>query len=731
MFLIRSGTPGNAAAAGRRSGAMRAVSALIAVVTALVWAAFATPQASAAASTGASTLTPTPASTTQRACAAPAKPGFAQCMSLIRTDVAPRARAQAVPDGLPSSFGYGPASLQSAYDLPSSWAGAGQTVAVVDAFDDPDAAGDLAYYRTVWGLPQCNGTTGAGCVAKVNQNGAASPLPAAAGSTGWASETSLDLDMVSAACPNCRILLVETNSSSIPDLGSGVNTAVALGAKYVSNSYGGPEYSSELKDDASYYNHPGVVITVSAGDDGYGVSFPAASPHVTAVGGTSLTQAPATSRGWQESIWSGTGSGCSAYEPKPAWQDDIGCAGRTDNDVSAIADPNTPVSVFDSYDEGGWILAGGTSAATPFIAATYALAGTPDAGSYPSSYPYAHTVSLNDVTLGNNSSRCAPAYFCQAAVGYDAPSGWGTPHSTGAFGASANVPGVNSLLGVIDRSGNALVKQGGLSAPWVTQYGGVAQMAVASDPVNGPLIAVLTGGGEVFAKEGASGAWIEEFSGAVQVAVASDPARGPLLAVLTAGGEVFALQGSLSAVWVDEYSNVTRVSVATDFRGGPLIAVLTSGGSVLVKQGSLSAGWVDEYDGATQVSVASDSVHGPLIAVLTTGGSALAKEGGLSTGWTDEYDGASQVAVSSDPVVGPLIAVLTRGDEALAKQGGLSTNWVDESEGVLQVAVGSDPVSGPLISLLLGTGDSIAKSGSLTAPWVAQYSGVIQVVAAD
>ena len=417
-------------------GRAATVAAIVSACAALaLGSAIATP---AAASTSTSTAASarsgaagTLPSGVRRACAVSMRPGIEACMALIRTNVAPLAQAQLRPDNAPSGVGYGPPSLQSAYNLPSATAGWGQTVAVVDAYDDPNAAADLAVYRSDWSQSACNTATGAGCLTKVNETGAASPLPTA--STTWASEESLDIDMVSATCPNCHILLVEGNSPSTVDLGTAVDTAVSLGAKYVSNSYGGPESATESADD-TYYNHPGVAITAAGGDMGYGAQYPAVSPYVTSVGGTTLAAA-ANSRGWTETAWDDTGSGCSVYEPKPAWQSDTGCPRRTDNDVAAVADPGTGVAVYDTYGGAGWVEAGGTSVATPIIASTYALAGPPAAGTNPASYPYAHPASLNDITSGSNGS-CTPAYLCTAAVGYDGPTGRGTPNGTGAFSSA-------------------------------------------------------------------------------------------------------------------------------------------------------------------------------------------------------------------------------------------------------------------------------------------------------
>src|ERR687883_1257603 len=201
--------------------------------------------------------------------------GYARCFSLVRG-----------PAAASGPSGYGPADLQSAYKLPSATAGAGQTVAIVDAFDDPTAESDLGQYRSQYGLPPC--TTANGCFRKVNQTGGTLPMPAP--SPDWGLEISLDLDMVSAVCPNCHILLVEANTNLDSDLYVAEDTAARLGANAISNSWGGGESADETTNDV-HFNHPGVAITASSGDSGFGVSYPAASPFLTAVGGTSLNRA--------------------------------------------------------------------------------------------------------------------------------------------------------------------------------------------------------------------------------------------------------------------------------------------------------------------------------------------------------------------------------------------------------------------------------------------------------
>ncbi len=355
-------------------------------------------------------------------CPGPAAADEARCHSRVRLD------ENLAPFATTAPSGYGPADLQAAYLLDSAAAGSGQTVAIVDAFDDPNVESDLAVYRSTFGLPPC--TTANGCFKKVNQNGGTQyPRP----DRGWALEISLDVQMASAICPNCNILLVEAKSNSLANLAAAVDTAVRLGGTVESNSYGASEFSSETSYE-SHFNHPGVPITVSSGDGGYGVEYPAASQYVTAVGGTTLSRA-SNSRGWTETAWTGAGSGCSSFIPKPSWQTDPGCPNRTVADVSADADPNTGVAVYDTFrfqGRSGWFVVGGTSVSAPVIASVYALAGNAGTISY-GSFPYSHTSSLFDVVAGSNGSCGSIAYLCTAGVGYDGPTGLGTPDGSAGF----------------------------------------------------------------------------------------------------------------------------------------------------------------------------------------------------------------------------------------------------------------------------------------------------------
>jgi len=362
------------------------------------------------------------------------EPGTFTCFAQRRADLGFRSRSAAgAPDG------YGPDDLRAAYRL-SAKGGQGQRVYIVDAYDSPTAESDLAVYRQQYGLPAC--TTANGCFQKLNQDGRPSPLPAP--SHGWAGEISLDLDMVSAVCPQCGITLIEANSPT-EDMLEAVRTAGTLGAKFVSLSWGGQETGNLADLDRQYFSPRGVVYTASTGDSDYdaGTSYPASSAATTAIGGTTLTKDD-SARGWSETVWNsfpgfGTGSGCSNEVTKPSWQSVIPtavCPNRAVADVSAVADPSTGVAVYQTTGGSGWAVYGGTSAAAPIIAAMYALAGDPAPASYPASYPYARTGDLNDVVKGNN-GECTPAALCTAQAGWDGPTGLGTPIGTKALTSPA------------------------------------------------------------------------------------------------------------------------------------------------------------------------------------------------------------------------------------------------------------------------------------------------------
>ena len=358
-----------------------------------------------------------------RACA-PAHGRDATCFASWRA-LGAHQRANAATITQPSLT---PADIPAAYKLPASTNH--PTVAIVDAYDNPKAESNLATYRAKYHLPAC--TTANGCFRKVNQRGAKAPLPG--GDPGWGVEIALDLDAVSAACPSCKILLVEGDTADITALGIAENTAVRLGAAVVSNSYGLTEFNG-MNSYAGYYRHPHVPIVVSSGDEGFGIpNFPAVLSTSIAVGGTSLTKAAGTSRGWTEQAWWGAGSGCSGYIAKPSWQHDTHCPTRTVADVSAVADPDSGFIVYDTYglgSDGGYIQVGGTSLSAPLIAGMIGRAGNASVFSN-ASYIYAHPASIFDVKGGSN-GFCGDDYLCTGVKGYDAPTGVGTPNGLGAL----------------------------------------------------------------------------------------------------------------------------------------------------------------------------------------------------------------------------------------------------------------------------------------------------------
>ena len=355
------------------------------------------------------------------ACSHVVAPGDAYCHARVVTDAAGNEKdgknGSAAPNVVPS--GFGPSSLRAAYNVAPTAPGTG-IIAIVDAYGYPNAEADLNTYRAQYGLGAC--TTANGCFRKVDQNGGTS-YPR--NNTGWAQEQALDVDMASAMCPTCKILLVQSNSATLANLAAAVSTAARLGAVVISNSYGGGEAGSTAY--ASAYSQPGIAVTVSSGDSGYGVAFPASAPGAIAVGGTHLV-ADTSTRGWAETVWNGAGSGCSATYPKPGFETDNLCAFRMEADISAVADPATGVAVYGPTGTGsksGWLVFGGTSVSAPLVGGIYAAYNVRPqaaAGIWAN-----RGAGQNDVTVGSNGT-CGGTYLCTAGVGYDGPTGWGTPN---------------------------------------------------------------------------------------------------------------------------------------------------------------------------------------------------------------------------------------------------------------------------------------------------------------
>jgi hypothetical protein len=532
--------------------ASRALSASRATLTALVALACAgTFTASAALADTPATVSPLPSSAygVSALCAPPGRER-ARCMALALVARNAQARAHRTPIGVASAdalgpsaapsaaagdFGLRPRDLHSAYELPDDATDA-QTIALVDAYNDPSAEEDLAKYSSEFGLPEC--TAGDGCFAQVNQNGTAGepPFPhsraeletARKGSgskrreaeeaMGWSVEMSLDIETAHAVCQSCKIVLVEAEDPAYVNLEAAEESAARLGADEISNSWGGQECAAvgACIGDSPAFDHPGLVVAAAAGDEGYlnwleghepFANYPATSPHVVAVGGTRLLL-NAKDEWAGESVWNdggtgrngradgfgATGGGCSEELEAQPWQQavpdwpQVGCGDRRAvADVAADGDPYTGLAVYDTspeceteIEEGAtvrtvhWCTIGGTSLATPLIAASFALAGGADGVEYPARTLYENAAgtpgSLHDVTSGSNgecdlpfdsltgaqgctaaedaATSCAAELICLAASGYDGPSGLGTPDGIAAFlptGAAAPVaPSVSS-----------------------------------------------------------------------------------------------------------------------------------------------------------------------------------------------------------------------------------------------------------------------------------------------
>jgi hypothetical protein len=371
-------------------------------------------------------------------CPGPAASGFARCHAHVVLDGHGSPAAGAIPPG------YGPAQLHGAYSLPTA-APLAQTIAIVDAYDDPSARNDLTVYDKTFGipdLPTCPSTSlsATSCFLKVNQQGSTSRLPSA--NAGWALEIALDVETAHEICQTCKVVLVEASSASDANLDAAETTAVKLGATEISNSWGtSGEYTGEVSENV-FFDHPGIAITAAAGDNGYErFGFPAASPDVIDAGGTTLALGAGNVYG-SEKDWSGSGSGCSLLFSAQSWQAGAtgwlatGCGSfRGISDVAADADPNTGASVYDTTRYGGragWFQVGGTSLASPLIAGVYALAGNAASVSYPASLAYANPTKLHDVIEGPATGKCSTT-ACKAAVGYDGPTGLGSPNGLAGF----------------------------------------------------------------------------------------------------------------------------------------------------------------------------------------------------------------------------------------------------------------------------------------------------------
>lgn len=599
-----------------------------------------------------------------------------------------RAAAGSPPDGSPAlgAYGLGPEDLHSAYELPTS-APSAQTIALVDAYDDPTAEADLQVYDKEFGLPAC--TEANHCFQKVNEEGNPSPLPAV--EPGWATEISLDIETAHAICQSCKILLVEAESPYTSDLEAAERTAVEAGATEVSNSYGGSQ-----SYDSGGYDYPGVVITASTGDWGYDnwadpyfgqiANYPASSPDVVAVGGTELDMAGGSWSG--ETAWDEGGSGCSGFAEAPLWQrgvadwSEVGCgSSRAIADVAADSDPYTGVAIYDSTPFPEWETVGGTSLASPLIAATFALAGGAAGVEYPAQTLYAHlgSSSLHDVVAGSNwgcpidesctpakdEANCSHALICNAGQGYDGPTGVGTPDGIDAFepGSPTPPPTVTEVSpSEGDTAGGTVVTISGthLREPLFVRFGTEQATVLEStdtsvtveSPGHEPGSVDVTVTGAAGARSATTSADRYAYAAPEPIVTAIDPTEGP-----TTGGTEVTIGGS--GLGEAEY---------VEF-GGYYAPVLTeSESSITTTSPAHEAGTVDvtvfgAY-GASSPSTASDRyVYAPpsqgsaLLTVVKAGSGAgfvSSLPAGISCGSVCSYafDRGTRVSLTAFPVSG-------------------------------------------------------------------------------
>jgi hypothetical protein len=606
------------------------------------------------------------------ACGAPAA-GHARCGAIELLDPSqnwhpgPRAGVPAKNPGGSSSAaapsGYYPADLQSAYSLASALSAmttpGAATVAVVDAYDDPYAASDLATYRATMsaakdpstGLtgtaipPLCSSTVTSGCVTftKVNQSGGSS-YPR--GNTGWGEEISLDLDMISAVCPDCNIMLVEASSNSFSNLETAVAYAKSLHPAAVTNSYGGSEFSSETSYNSTYsYSSSGgpTAVTAATGDNGYGVEFPAASPDLTAVGGTTLTYSGTGSTlVWNpQTVWSGAGAGCSAYETMPTWQASSAfdvpsvCTSRQVGDVSAVADPNTGVAVYDTYGESGWMVFGGTSASTQIVGAMYGLAAGGGA-EQPSPGGLYNETGVTPVTSGSDGS-CGGTYLCTAGTGspssgYAGPVGVGVPDGVGAFSAatagtlSFNPASETAIAGqavgplTVDLSKAAL--PGGVTVDLATSSSGGGFSTSSSGPFTSTLqLSVAAGNSDT-----GSFYYEDTVAGTPSVTASATGWATGSLSVTVDPGALATIAVSPSSATVAEGATEMFTATGADSYGNPVSVdpswtTNVSGGSVSPSSGSSTTFTAGSTSGSGYVTATQGSVSGSASVTVSALGS--------------------------------------------------------------------------------------------------------------
>lgn len=612
-------------------------------------------------------------------------PGSANCLA-IRHDVIDRSTGK--PVQMSATSGFGSKAIRTAYGITGEGTPA-TVIAIVDAYDAPSAATDLAAYRTAMGLPNIStgcavsgttiNTTAGPCFVKVGQSGSTSSLPRA--DRGWAQEIDLDLQMASTVCPMCSILLVEANSSSMSNLNAAVATAASFaGVRAISNSYGGSDMS---QSSATAYNDAaakGIAVTASTGDNGYGDSYPASSSNVIAVGGTSLTVDSSGVRS-QETAWSGAGSGCSSYNPNPGWQVTACGNWKANADVSAVADPNTGVSV---YYNGAWYVFGGTSVSSPIVGSWLALnyanwsgsGGSGNASKYVWSGP-----TWSDVTSGSNGS-CGTA-VCNAGPGWDGPTGLGSLPK-----AAATVGTLSTSTGVTPASESVA-------------YGAGASIAVSvtpSDTGTPTGTVTLTQGSTTLGSCSLGGSGTASCSINFTVAL---PVGGYTLTATYGGDSNYASSSASNALTVTQGSSVTNLtapSTASTSQAVTLAVAITP---------SSATGTVQFYDGTTPigdtVTVASGSAS--LSWTFTTTGthsiSALYSGDSNLTGSTSNSVSVSVSTLSAPGVIDTVTAATG------SRKGTITATWQAPSSG-------GSPITGYVVKVYTAAGGFVVQ-GKVTS----------------
>jgi hypothetical protein len=674
----------------------------------------------------------------------PATATRAECFALRVTGIA----SPAVP-GSGENGGLSPTDLRAAYGLPSS-GGSGQTVAIVDAYDNPNAETDLANYRAHYGLPPC--TQGNGCFQKLNQNGEAANYPV--GEPGWGLEISLDLDMVSAVCPECHIRLIEANNPLFSNLYVAENLAAALpGTTEISNSWGSPETTDRSFENV-YFDHPGIPVLVSSGDECYlnqcagynSPSWPATSPYVIAVGGTELLRS-GSARGWSESVWYeperkiGTGSGCSAFQAKPSWEFDNGCSHRTTNDVAAVGACLSPLSIYDSYAEPGWINECGTSASTPIVAGVEGLANNAfrEAGAEAFWRTGGH---LFDVSVGQNAGGCG-TYLCAAQIGFDGPTGWGTPDGapsliyqeqlipyvskahlqetwwngtqwhSGALEGSPEITGTPSV--VFNALGEQLIvysSKGTLEQTWWNGSKWLSSPIPGAPQVTGNPSVVFNALGEqliVYSSKGTLEQTWWNGSKWLSAAIPGAPeVTGDPFVVINAFGEqliVYSSKGTLEQTWWNGSKWLSAaLPTATEITGKAAVVVRPSGEEIIeyASKGHLEQTWWTGSEWHSGAPSGAPEITGNPAMALNPYGERLivySSKGTLEQTWWNGSKWLSAALPTALEITGdPVVSFNASGEELIdyASKGHLEQTWYNGSKWTSAALPESPEISGGL-----------------------------------